>query len=198
MKLIWGTFRMRFKVLSVVVMAGLIATGCETAKEEKSSAEGSGGAAASQTSVAPADTASSPPVTSSRVEPGVRPGSAEEFQAEVGDRVFFGFDRFDLTPEARDVLERQSEWLKRFPNVTVTVAGHSDERGTREYNLALGERRANSVKNYLVALGIEPNRIRTVSYGKEQPVDPRSAEEAWAKNRRGVTVPHGATISQTN
>ncbi len=198
MKLIWGTFRMRFKVLSVVVMAGLIATGCETAKEEKSSAEGSGGAAASQTSVAPADTASSPPVTSSRVEPGVRPGSAEEFQAQVGDRVFFGFDRYDLTPEARDVLERQSEWLKRFPNVTVTVAGHSDERGTREYNLALGERRANSVKNYLVALGIEPNRIRTVSYGKEQPVDPRSAEEAWAKNRRGVTVPHGATISQTN
>jgi peptidoglycan-associated lipoprotein len=189
---------MRFKVLSVVVMAGLIATGCETAKEEKSSAEGSGGAAASQTSVAPADTASSPPVTSSRVEPGVRPGSAEEFQAEVGDRVFFGFDRYDLTPEARDVLERQSEWLKRFPNVTVTVAGHSDERGTREYNLALGERRANSVKNYLVALGIEPNRIRTVSYGKEQPFDPRSAEEAWAKNRRGVTVPHGATISQTN
>lgn len=198
MKLIWGTFRMRFKVLSVVVMAGLIATGCETAKEEKSSAEGSGGAAASQTSVAPADTVSSPPVTSSRVEPGARPGSAEEFQAEVGDRVFFGFDRYDLTPEARDVLERQSEWLKRFPNVTVTVAGHSDERGTREYNLALGERRANSVKNYLVALGIEPNRIRTVSYGKEQPVDPRSAEEAWAKNRRGVTVPHGATISQTN
>ena len=197
LKLIWGIFRMRFKVLSVVVMAGLIVTGCETAKEEKSSTEGSG-AAAPQTSVAPADATSSSPVTKSLVEPGVRPGSAEEFQAQVGDRVFFGFDRYDLTPKARDVIERQSDWLKRFPDITVTVAGHADERGTREYNLALGERRANSVKNYLVALGVEPNRIRTVSYGKEQPVDPRSAEDAWSKNRRGVTVPHGATISQTN
>ncbi len=185
---------MRFKVLSVVVMAGLIATGCETAKEDKASAEGSGAAAAPQTSVAPAGPMSS----SSRVEPGVRPGSAEDFQTQVGDRVFFGFDRFDLTPEARDVLEQQSEWLKRFPDITVSVAGHTDERGTREYNLALGERRANSVKNYLVALGIEPNRIRTVSYGKEQPVDPRSAEDAWSKNRRGVTVPLGAAISRTN
>ncbi len=188
---------MRFKVLSVVVMAGLIVTGCETAKEEKSSTEGSG-AAAPQTSVAPADATSLLPVTKSLVEPGVRPGSAEEFQDRVGDRVFFGFDRYDLTPKARDVIERQSDWLKRFPDITVTVAGHADERGTREYNLALGERRANSVKNYLVALGVEPNRVRTVSYGKEQPVDPRSAEDAWSKNRRGVTVPHGATISQTN
>jgi len=122
----------------------------------------------------------------------------EQFESEVGDRVFFGFDRFDLTPDARDVLERQSEWLKRFPVITVTVAGHSDERGTREYNLALGERRANSVKNYLVALGVNSNRIRTVSYGKEQPVDPGSNEAAWAKNRRGVSLPDSATLSQTN
>jgi peptidoglycan-associated lipoprotein len=188
---------MRFKVFSVVVMAGLIVTACETAKEENASAEGSGSATAPTTSVASTETRS-PPVTSSRVAPGSRDGTAEHFQAQVGDRVFFGFDRFDLTPEARDVLERQSEWLKRFPDITITVAGHTDERGTREYNLALGDRRANSVKNYLVALGVEPNRIRTVSYGKEQPVDPRSAESAWSKNRRGVSVPHGATISQTN
>ncbi len=188
---------MRFKALSVVVMAGLIVTACETAQEEKASSEGSG-AAAAQTTVSPEVSTASAPITSARVEPGSRAGTAEHFQSQVGDRVFFGFDRFDLTPEARDVLERQSEWLKRFPDITITVAGHTDERGTREYNLALGERRAHSVKNYLVALGVEPNRIRTVSYGKEQPVDPRSAESAWSKNRRGVSVPHGATISQTN
>ncbi len=187
---------MRFKVLSVFIMAGLIVAGCETAKEEKASTEGSGGAAPPPTVQSP--DAAPPPVTTSRVEPGVRPGSAEEFKDSVGDRVFFAFDRHDLTPDARGVLERQSDWLKRFPDITVTIAGHTDERGTREYNLALGERRANSVKSYLVALGVEPNRIRTVSYGKEQPVDPRSDKEAWSMNRRGVTVPHGATISRTN
>ncbi len=190
---------MRFKVFSVVVMAGLIVTACETAKEENASTEGSGTVAAPGTSGAAADSTSAS-VTSSRLqqESDRRQASVEHFQSQVGDRVFFGFDRYDLSPEARDVLERQSEWLKRFPIITVTVSGHSDERGTREYNLALGERRANSVKNYLVALGVESNRIRTVSYGKEQPVDPRSAESAWSKNRRGVSMPDGSTISQTN
>ena len=190
---------MWFKVFSVVVMAGLIVTACETAKEENASTEGSGAATvpSASSSGAPVDSTSSS-VMSSNVAPDTLQGRIEQFQSEVGDRVFFGFDRFDLSPEARDVLERQSDWLKRFPVITITVAGHSDERGTREYNLALGERRANSVKNYLVALGIDSNRIRTVSYGKEQPVDPRSAESAWAKNRRGVSLPDGATISQTN
>ncbi len=188
---------MRFKVFSVVVMAGLIVTACETAKEENASSEGSGAVTAPRTSVAAVEP-TSPPVTSSRLEREKRLGSIEHFQNEVGDRVFFGFDRFDLSPEARDVLERQSDWLKQFPVITITVAGHSDERGTREYNLALGERRANSVKNYLVALGVDSNRIRTVSYGKEQPVDPRSVEAAWSKNRRGVSLPDGATISQIN
>lgn len=188
---------MQFKVLSVVVMAGLIVAACETTTEENASAEGSGSAGAPQVSALPEAVPSSP-VTTSRVDQGMRPGSIEEFKSEVGDRVFFSFDRYDLTPDARDVLEKQSEWLKRFPNITVTVNGHTDERGTREYNLALGDRRANSVKSYLVALGIEPNRIRTVSYGKEKPVDPRSVEDAWSRNRRGVTVPFGVAISQTN
>ncbi len=188
---------MRFKVFSVVVMAGLIVTACETAKEENASTEGSGAVTAPRTSDAAGDSTSSP-ITSSRVELDRRQASVEHFQSQVGDRVFFSFDRFDLSPEARDVLERQSDWLKRFPVITITVAGHSDERGTREYNLALGERRANSVKNYLVALGVDSNRIRTVSYGKEQPVDPRSVEAAWAKNRRGVSLPDGSTISQMN
>ena len=196
LKLTGESLQMQFKVFSVVVMAGLIVTACETAIEENASTVGSGTVATPRTSVE----SKSALVTSSRIgqESDRRQASVEHFQSQVGDRVFFGFDRFDLSPEARDVLERQSEWLKRFPIITITVAGHSDERGTREYNLALGERRANSVKNYLVALGIDSNRIRTVSYGKEKPVDPRSAEAAWSKNRRGVSMPDSGTISQTN
>jgi len=117
-----------------------------------------------------------------------RPGSREEFQVSVGDRVYFDTDRYDLRPDARATLEKQAQWLKQYGNVRVQVEGHADERGTREYNLALGDRRAAAVKNYLVALGIPAGRINTISYGKERPVDPRSSEDAWAQNRRGVTA----------
>jgi peptidoglycan-associated lipoprotein len=116
------------------------------------------------------------------------PGSQRDLEVNVGDRVFFDYDRYTLTPEARATLDRQSEWMKKYPNVTVTVEGHSDERGTREYNLALGERRANSVKNYLQAHGIQNARLRSISYGKERPAVVGSDESAWAQNRRGVTV----------
>ncbi|PWC37385.1 peptidoglycan-associated lipoprotein Pal [Azospirillum sp. TSO35-2] len=118
----------------------------------------------------------------------VRPGSAEDFVVNVGDRVFFGFDRFDLSPEARATLDRQAKWLQTYGSVTITIEGHADERGTREYNLALGERRANSVKNYLAAKGIPANRVTVVSYGKERPAVAGSGEAAWSQNRRGVTV----------
>jgi peptidoglycan-associated lipoprotein len=117
-----------------------------------------------------------------------QPGSREDFQQNVGDRVFFDFDKSDIKPEGRTVLQRQADWLKKFPNVTVTVEGHCDERGTREYNLALGERRASAVKKMLVALGVAPNRVSTISYGKERPAVVGSTEAAWAQNRRGVTV----------
>jgi peptidoglycan-associated lipoprotein len=118
----------------------------------------------------------------------IRPGSQEDLVVNVGDRVFYGFNRYDLTPEARATLDRQAAWLKQYPNVTVTVEGHADERGTREYNLALGERRANSAKNYLVAQGTNPSRVKTISYGKERPAVLGSSEASWAQNRRGVTV----------
>ena len=120
-------------------------------------------------------------------------GTAGDFVANVGDRVQFGFDRYDLSDEARQIIENQAIWLSRYPGVSITVEGHADERGTREYNLALGERRANSVRDYMIALGIEPNRIRTVSYGKERPVDPASNEAAWAANRRAVTAVEGGS-----
>lgn len=131
-------------------------------------------------------------------QPGVRAGTVEDFVVNVGDRVLFGTNRYDLSSNARDVLRSQSQWLNQYPSVGVTVSGHADERGTREYNLALGERRATAVKNYLVALGIDSRRIRTISYGKERPVDARSVSEAWAKNRRGVTQIEDATLSLSN
>jgi peptidoglycan-associated lipoprotein len=117
-----------------------------------------------------------------------QPGSEIDLQQNVGDRVFFDYDRSDIKPEGRQVLERQADWLKKYANVTVTIEGHCDERGTREYNLALGERRANAVKKMLVALGVAGNRVSTISYGKERPAVPGSTEAAWAQNRRGVTV----------
>lgn len=109
-------------------------------------------------------------------------------EQSIGDRVFFGYDSYSLTNEARQTLLAQAKWLQRFPRLQVTIEGHCDERGTREYNLALGERRANAAKNYLVALGIDASRINVISYGKERPAMPGSNEAAWAKNRRSVTI----------
>ena len=117
----------------------------------------------------------------------VTPGSAEDFQQNVGDRVFFDTDRYDLSAEAQSQLQKQAKWLAQYPAVTVTVEGHADERGTREYNLALGERRANSVANYLTALGVDAGRLSVISYGKERPECTESNEGCWAQNRRGVT-----------
>ena len=135
------------------------------------------------------DSATSTGGTSTVTQPaGPTPGSEEDFLAQVQDRVFFGFDRFDLTPEARLVLERQAAWLKQYSDLRLTVEGHCDERGTREYNFALGARRANAVKDYLVSLGVDPARVSTISYGKERPVAAGSNEAAWRLNRRGVSV----------
>ena len=119
---------------------------------------------------------------------GFAPGSEQDLVATAGDRVFFAYDQADISPEGQQILERQAQWLKRYPRVTVTIEGHTDERGTREYNLALGERRAEAVKNVLVALGIPASRMTTISYGKERPAVPHSDETSYAQNRRGVTV----------
>lgn len=117
-----------------------------------------------------------------------RPGTQEDLVVNVGDRVFYGFDKADLTAEARATLDRQAAWLKQYPSINVTLEGHCDERGTREYNLALGERRAAAAKNYLVAAGVQADRVHTVSYGKERPAVLGSNEAAWAQNRRAVSV----------
>jgi len=117
---------------------------------------------------------------------GPTPGSQQDLVVNVGDRVFFDTDSYDVNPEARMTLEKQANWLAQYPALNITIEGHADERGTREYNLALGERRANSVKNYLVALGVDPRRVDTVTYGKERPAVPGNGPEAWSQNRRGV------------
>lgn len=120
---------------------------------------------------------------------GYLPGSPEDFVANVAaDRIYFDTDRFDVDSEDADVLRSQAGWLQKYPNVRVTIEGHCDERGTRDYNLALGERRANAAKNYLASLGISPARISTISYGKERPDATGSDEASWARNRRAVSV----------
>ena len=160
---------MRFKLLSMFA-AMLLLAACESASDQGNAAAGGGTATGNTQSTT------------------VRPGSEEDLVQNVGDRVFFDFDRSDLKPEARATLERQAAWLKQYSNVRLQIEGHCDERGTREYNLALGERRANATKNYLVALGIPASRLSTISYGKERPAVLGSNEAAWAQNRRAVSV----------
>ncbi len=158
---------MRTVILSIVAAASLAACATHT-----------------QTASAPPTPTGPPPASHPS---GPVPGSVEDFRVTVGDRVFFAYDQYALSPEARSVLERQAAWLRHYPQVMVLVAGNCDERGTREYNLALGARRAAAEKDYLVSLGIATNRIQTVSYGKERPLDPRSNEEAWSVNRNAHT-----------
>lgn len=118
-----------------------------------------------------------------------QPGTNAHFkQNTLGDTVLFGLDQYDIDAEARRILDSQSQWLMQFPNTRITIEGHADERGTREYNLALGDRRANAAKNYLAARGVSPARITTISYGKERPVALGSDESSWAQNRRAVTI----------
>ncbi len=118
----------------------------------------------------------------------VVPGSQEDLEQNVGHRVFFGYDQFALTPQAQATLQRQADFLKQYPGVSIQVSGNCDERGTREYNLALGARRAESARAYLVSLGVSSSRITTVSYGKERPIDPRSTEDAWSLNRNATST----------
>ncbi|MBO9575913.1 MAG: peptidoglycan-associated lipoprotein Pal [Sphingobium sp.] len=140
----------------------------------------------------PADTTPAPTPTPTPPPPaptGPRPGSQQHFLANVSsDRIFFDTDKSDVDDADKATLQSQAAWLKQFPNTKVTIEGHCDERGTREYNLALGERRANAAKNYLASLGIDPGRMTTISYGKERPEALGSDEESWAKNRRAVSI----------
>jgi peptidoglycan-associated lipoprotein len=125
----------------------------------------------------------------------ITPGSLQDLIATVGsDRVFFGYDSADLDSSAQEQLRRQAAWMQKNGGVRITVEGHCDERGTREYNLALGDRRAESVRGYLVSLGVPGGRVATISYGKERPDAVGSDDDSYAKNRRGVTVISGGPV----
>jgi len=137
----------------------------------------------------PPEPTPTPVPTATPTPTGPTPGSQADFLANIAsDTVYFDTDRYNIDSSDMATLQSQAQWLMRYPAKRVTVEGHADERGTREYNLALGERRANSAKNYLVNLGVDASRITTVSYGKERPVAMGSNEQAWAQNRRAVTV----------
>ena len=117
-----------------------------------------------------------------------RPGSEQDFVVNIGDRVYFELDSYQISPEAYPRLDAQAQWLARYPQITVRIEGNADERGTREYNLALGARRAESVRNYLIDRGVPAGRIDTISFGKERPIAEGSSEDAWARNRNGHTA----------
>lgn len=123
--------------------------------------------------------------------PAIVPGSLKDFQVNVGDTVYYSFDSSNLDDPARAVLQKQAAWLERYRSVTLQVQGNADERGTREYNLALGARRAASARDYLVSLGVAPARVTTISYGKERPICSESTEPCWAMNRRAVSAISG-------
>jgi peptidoglycan-associated lipoprotein len=129
-----------------------------------------------------------PPPPVSEAPYGPLPGSVQDFVVNVGDRVYFDYDQYNIRSDAEPVLAAQAQWLTRYPGVSVRIEGNADERGTREYNLALGARRANSVKEFLVSHGVSASRIDTISFGKEMPIDPGDTEAAFAKNRNGHTA----------
>jgi peptidoglycan-associated lipoprotein len=116
------------------------------------------------------------------------PGSEEDFAANVGDRVFFGADETSLTEDGKATLVKQAAWLQEYPDVSVQIEGHADERGTREYNISLSARRATNIRNFLISQGISAKRVASIAYGKERPAQLCDAEECWSQNRRGVTV----------
>jgi peptidoglycan-associated lipoprotein len=166
------------KIGCLVAVIGLAA--CTTKQQAASSPP----PPSPQMAVAPAPVASS-----------IIPGSIQDFKVNVGDTVHFAYNEYNIQDQDRSTLQKQATWLNRYPAVQIIIEGHCDERGTREYNLALGARRANAVKEYLASLGVSLGRLQTVSYGKERPICTESSEDCWAQNRRGVTTITGGSAS---
>ncbi len=139
-----------------------------------------------QASEAPPSPPSAAPTP--QTQSGPLPGTVQDFVINVGDRIYFDFDRASIRADAAPILANQAQWLLRYPNVRVRIEGNCDERGTREYNFALGARRADAVRSFLVLHGVPAGRITTISYGKEQPIDPGHDEQAWARDRNARTA----------
>ena len=161
---------------------------CSTTPKDTADSSGSGSSSSSSDVSSSEEGTEGTILETSPESASIAPGSQEDLIVNVGDRVFFNYDSSDLDSDAQELLQDQVAWLKQCSDVSVIVEGHCDERGTREYNLALGEKRAQSVKNYLISLGISSDRISTISYGKERPAVVGSNDGAWAQNRRSVTL----------
>ena len=179
----------RLEARPIAGLAVLLMVAACTTKEAPSPAPIASAPAPSAPATRPAPAVATAPRERPAPAPQIVPGSAKDFKVNVGDRVFFAFDRTNLDQAARAILQKQAAWLARYPGVTLRVEGNCDERGTREYNLALGARRAEEVKDYLVTLGVAAARLTTISYGKERPVCVESSETCWSKNRGAVSVP---------
>ena len=172
---------MIIKLLASALLVFFLAA-CSTTPKDTADSSGSGSTSTSS------DVSSSGETDTDSASTSIEPGSQEDLIVNVGDRVFFNYDSAELDTDAQELLQDQVAWLKQYSNVSVIIEGHCDERGTREYNLALGEKRAQSVKNYLINLGISSDRVSTISYGKERPAVVGSNDGAWAQNRRSVTI----------
>ena len=171
---------MIIKLLASALLVFFLAA-CSTTPKDTADSSGSG-------STSTSSDVSSSAETETTESASIEPGSQEDLIVNVGDRVFFNYDSSELDTYAQELLQDQVAWLKQYSDVSVIIEGHCDERGTREYNLALGEKRAQSVKNYLINLGISADRVSTISYGKERPAVVGSNDGAWAQNRRSVTT----------
>ena len=181
---------MFYKILFSMFLAVFISA-CSTTPKDTADSSGSGSSGefntASTTSEDEATSSTSIDTTTSDFS-GVIGGSYEDLVVNVGDRVYFAYDSFELDEDAKELLQHQAAWLKQYNKTSVIIEGHCDERGTREYNLALGEKRAQAVKNYLSGLGVAMSNLNTISYGKERPAVVGSTDAAWSQNRRAVTA----------
>ena len=174
---------MFYKILLSIILAVFISA-CTTTKKDTEDATGSGADATGSGDASILDDLNNTTLGGPEIEPGTQ----EDLIVNVGDRVFFGYNSSELDTDAQQLLQDQAAWLKQYSEKSVTIEGHCDERGTREYNLALGEQRAQAVKNWLVLLGIDSSRLSTISYGKERPAVIGSNDGAWSQNRRSVTT----------
>ena len=176
---------MRARILGLIVAASFLAA-CGTAQQTKQGSESGGTSSSGSSSSGSSSTVGQ--TSGANAAPSVEAGSQEDLVVNVGDRVFFEVDKYTLNGMGRATLEKQAAWMKKHGSLRISVEGHCDERGTREYNLGLGERRANAAKDYLISLGVNSSRIKTVSYGKERPVALGNSESSWSQNRRAVSV----------
>ena len=173
-------------LLSIFLLGFVFA--CTTTPKDTADSSGSGSSGEFNTTATSEDESSTTIDTSTSDFSGIIGGTYEDLVVNVGDRVYFAYDSFELDEDAKELLQHQAGWLKQYNKTSIIIEGHCDERGTREYNLALGEKRAQAVKNYLNSLGIDSSSLSTISYGKERPAVIGSNDGAWSQNRRSVTV----------